>query len=211
MARPPGFLAKWGPGSNLFSLHLVPTNTDYPVHLPICCNVATLPHRPRKESVVWSTATLWDTPQRGCLTFDTLAAGCSLRADEPHPPSWSATEAARLSNPTLRLDDALRSAPYPELRVVTVNCGGLRGKVPQLLRILVYTNADIILLQEVGMTAPCADIPAKYLSWWSVGPTPFSSVFSPFLHHGFPHPNSPPPKKARVVSMGGPPNGQCSR
>ena len=47
-----------------------------------------------------------------------------------------------------RADDlSLRS-----LRLLSVNCGGIRGKAGQLVSLLVKTDPDVVFLQEAGKT-----------------------------------------------------------
>lgn len=49
------------------------------------------------------------------------------------------------------------------LRIITVNCGGLAGKLPQLLHLLLLTDPDILCLQEVGSDEAAKEQAHHYL------------------------------------------------
>lgn len=45
------------------------------------------------------------------------------------------------------------------IRILTINCGSLRRKVPHLLRLVLYSQPDVVLLQEVGTLAQAPQVP----------------------------------------------------
>ena len=139
-------------------------------HLPICLDPSHATLRPRRTAVAESSTSLWDIPLAGVLRLDVLAGSCELPEPNPVPPPLAAQSYYRGLHGILSLPRCLQPQDPPHLRVVSINCGGLRDKLPGLARILALTDADVILLQEVACTVHPHDLPAYLTAWWSLGP-----------------------------------------
>ena len=160
------------PAVNVFSLMIATDSPSTAFALRICSNTAHSTFRPRRDAVFQSATALWDAPQDGVLLLDSFTDTCIPVLALPRPPSAAATTHFLEHHTTLDLSSCLRSVDQPHLRLLTINCGGLREKLPQLLRLLSVTDADVILLQEVSVTVHPRDLPAHLATWWSTVPRP---------------------------------------
>ena len=138
-------------------------------HLPICLDPSHATLRPRRDAVAESSTSLWDVPLEGVLRLDTLTTGCNPPVANPAPPPAAAQAHYRDLHGHLDLTQCLQSLAQPQLRVVSINCGGLRDKLPGLVRILTFVDPDVALLQEVACVVPAHDLPASFTAWWSPG------------------------------------------
>ena len=104
---------------------------------------------------------------RSCLPLGSTALAGALPTAHLH--SWSCQPPGTIPCPAAARDAfagahlfqgvqaQLAAACDPEaaaLRVLTINCGGLGSKIPQLLMLLDHTEADVVCLQEVDTLDP---------------------------------------------------------
>ena len=104
---------------------------------------------------------------------------CSPPLLPPTNPAQAASLSAAYSSPPLssRLRD---STPPPPFRVLSVNCGGLGCMLAQLFALLLYAEADIVCLQEVGPVPHDAFAGFPYKAWW--GPPMVNGGVAALLH-----------------------------